>query len=69
MTPTNPLFIPGTRITSVDSFTTENTFNGGDFGLRWQYAWRNLCFGARTGLAVGNLNQPIPLPDGCSKRA
>jgi hypothetical protein len=59
--PTNPLFVPGTQITSVDSFTTSNTFNGGDLGLRSQFTWRNLSLGVRTSLAVGNVNRQVEI--------
>jgi hypothetical protein len=61
MTPTNPLFASGTQITSVDSFTTSNTFHGGDLGLRTQYTWQNLCLGVRTSLAVGGVDRIIKI--------
>jgi hypothetical protein len=61
MTPTNPLFASGTQITSIDSFTTSNTFHGGDLGLRWHYTWNNLCLGVRTSLAVGGVDRVIKI--------
>jgi hypothetical protein len=61
MNPTNPLFASGTQITSVDSFTTSNTFHGGDFGLRTQYSWQNFCLGLRTSLAVGGVDRIVKI--------
>jgi hypothetical protein len=61
MMPTNPLFASGTQITSIDSFTTSNTFHGGDLGLRWLYTWNNLCLGVRTSLAVGGVDRVIKI--------
>ena len=61
MNPTSQLFAQGTQITSIDSFTTSNTFHGGDLGLRWQYTWNNLSLGVRTSLAVGGVDRVIKI--------
>jgi hypothetical protein len=61
VTPTNPLFASGTLVNTVDSFTTSNTFHGGDFGLRTQYSWQNLSVGLRTSVAVGGVDRVVKI--------
>jgi len=59
--PTNPLFAPGTQVNSVDSFTTSNSFNGGDLGLSTQYTWQNLTVTLRTILSVGEVDRVVKI--------
>jgi hypothetical protein len=61
MLPTNPLFAAGTQIVSIDSFTTSNTFHGGDFGLRSEFVWQRFCLGLSTSMAVGNVSREVKI--------
>ena len=43
--PTGKDFVSGTLIATTDDFTTHNTFNGGDIGLRTQFMWNAVLSG------------------------
>jgi hypothetical protein len=55
---------PGTVFTSEDDFGTQNTFNGGDFGLRTQFTWEDFSLGLLTKLAVGGVNREVNIVGG-----
>lgn len=53
--PTSPLFLPGTRVVSGDSFRTRNMFNGVDLGFRTEYVFNSLSLELLARVALGNL--------------
>lgn len=61
LTVTNPAFIPGTLVTTSDSFNTRNDFHGFDMGFRSQCAWNNLTLEVLTKLAVGDVRRQVTI--------
>jgi hypothetical protein len=53
--PTDPLFVPGTLISTNDRFNTRNQFHGLDFGFRSEFFWDRFSVDLLTKLAVGRL--------------
>jgi Putative beta barrel porin-7 (BBP7) len=61
ISPTNPIFIPGTQIVSGDSFRTRNTFNGVDLGFRSEFVFNSLSLDFLARVALGNLQSGIDI--------
>jgi hypothetical protein len=59
LVPTNPAAIPGTVAVTDDDFTTHNTFNGVDIGLRGQFFWQDWSLDVLGKVAVGHVNRRI----------
>jgi hypothetical protein len=57
--PTDPNFVPGTRITSVDEFAVHNVFHGVDLGLRSQFDLDPVTVTLLGKLAVGQIGQEV----------
>ena len=60
-TTTAPNFVPGTRITTSDRFSTRNDFNGLDLGLRPEFYWRNFSLELLTKFAFGGLWRTVAI--------
>jgi hypothetical protein len=59
--PTDPLFVPGTLLTTNDRFNTRNQFHGLDFGFRSEFFWDRLSVEVLTKLAVGRLFRTVDI--------
>jgi hypothetical protein len=59
--PTNANFVPGTRLTSADDFTTHNQFHGIDFGVRPTYTWQMLTVDAVVRVAFGKIEHDVDI--------
>ncbi|MBY0526741.1 MAG: BBP7 family outer membrane beta-barrel protein [Gemmataceae bacterium] len=57
--PTDPSFVPGTRITTGDTFGTQNEFHGADFGFRTHLGSNDLTADVLTKLAVGKISRRV----------
>jgi hypothetical protein len=55
---------PGTVFASEDDFGTNNTFHGGDFGLRMKFAWEDFSLGLLSKLAVGRVERDVKIVGG-----
>lgn len=55
--PIDGSFVPGTRITTLDDFATQNEFHGVDLGLRAQCFFEQFSVNLLGKLAVGNLRR------------
>lgn len=62
--PTDTNFVPGTRIQTRDSFTTQNEFHGIDFGLRTEFAFQDFTLGLSASIAVGELSRDTNIGGG-----
>lgn len=56
-----PSASPGTAIDSVDSFSTQNTFNGLDLGLRTTYSWDRLSLNLLAKASPGNMTRTVDI--------
>jgi hypothetical protein len=56
-----PIPFPQGRVEAVDSFTTRNTFNGGEIGLGLEVGRSVWSLGAETRLAMGNMHQTLAI--------
>jgi hypothetical protein len=61
ITPTDPLFIAGTTITTSDRFSTRNEFHGLDIGFRSEFFWDRFSLEVLTKLAAGRLVRTIDI--------
>jgi hypothetical protein len=57
--PTGTGFIPGTRLDSIDNFSTHNIFHGMDLGLRTEFFWNSLGVELLTKVAIGDLHTNV----------
>jgi hypothetical protein len=55
---------PGTVFASQDDFGTNNTFHGGDFGLRMNFTWEDFSLGLLSKLAVGRVERDVKIVGG-----
>ncbi len=60
----NSAFAPGTTFSSFDSFSTENTFNGADFGFRSTFTSGDASLTLLTKVAVGNVDREVTISGG-----
>jgi hypothetical protein len=63
--PDGPIVI-GTTISSFDSFTTRNSFNGGQLGLVWEYKEGRWIWEAAVKLALGAVNERVRINGGAT---
>jgi len=56
-----PTFQPGTQTVTVDQFSTQNTFNGFDFGLKAKVCWHDLSLDLLGKAAIGNVNREVSI--------
>jgi hypothetical protein len=61
VSPTSPLFVPGTQIVSTDHFSTRNMFHGLDVGVRPHFAWQALTLDLLLRVAIGNLHHTVDI--------
>ncbi len=52
-------FVAGTQLVTIDDFRAQNTFNGGDFGLRTQFVRGNLSVALLTKVSVGGVDREV----------
>jgi hypothetical protein len=60
----SPQFVAGTQFLGSDDFATENTFHGGDFGLRTTFQRDDYSLTLLTKLAVGRVSRGIEISGG-----
>jgi hypothetical protein len=53
VSPTSGNFTAGTQLVGQDNFNTQNTFQGGDLGLRGRFDWGNMTLGFLTRVSIG----------------
>ena len=58
-TPGTAPYPPGTRLTILDNFATNNIFNGGDLGLGAEFRMSRWSLAAETRLALGNMHEVL----------
>lgn len=61
ISPTGGAFVPGTTVVSGDDFAARNEFNGANFGLQTQVAWRSLSLNLLTQVAAGKLHRIVDI--------
>jgi hypothetical protein len=59
VSPLSAAFVPGTQITSADSFTTTNQFHGCNIGARGQFMLDRFTVGLLASVAAGNLHREV----------
>src|SRR5204862_8120426 len=55
ITPTAPVFVPGTQVFTNDNIYTRTEFHGLDFGFRSQFVWERASLEFLTKVAVGRV--------------
>jgi hypothetical protein len=62
--PTGPNFVDGTQIDTFDDFATENTFHGGEIGLRGEFRWDKFSLGLLAKVAAGSVHRDVVINGG-----
>lgn len=50
---------PGSSVTVIDQFGTQNQFNGGQIGAQFQYQWRRLSVSGTAKLGIGDTHEVV----------